>query len=123
MSKQRPDQETPWQRLSRVVVPGTTGGVYTLIPGVISFLVVVALFIHSHFTGRPMPTVTGELLTASVGLMGLHTLRGASADRVHAATGSSPVVVGSRDPVLSTALPPSPGVQQECPDLRPFERL
>lgn len=124
MSKRRHKSETPWQRLGRVVVPGTTGGVYTLIPGAISFFVVVGLFVHSYFSSTPMPNVTGELLTASLGLMGLHTLRGASADRVNAANSFESDSCDRTATTLRGAMPPSPlqAARPQLPDLRPSER-
>ncbi|WP_027459253.1 hypothetical protein [Deinococcus murrayi] len=105
--------EAPLARLRRVMVPGTTGGVYTLLPGALGFFVVLALYVHSYATGRPMPGVTGELLTASVGMLGVHTLRGISADRANAANGVTPVPADPTDPALAA---------EGLPDLRPRER-
>lgn len=96
-----PRAEAPLARLRRVIVPGTTGGVYTLIPGALGFFIVVLLYVHSYFTGRDMPGVTGELLTASVGMLGVHTLRGISADRANAANGIAPVPADPTDPALA----------------------
>lgn len=96
-----PRAEPPLARLRRVIIPGTTGGVYTLIPGVIGFLTVLVLYVDSYRTGKPMPDVTGELLTASVTMLGVHTLRGISADRANAANGVAPVPVDPTDPTLS----------------------
>lgn len=98
-------------RLSRVLVPGTTGGVYTLFPGTLGFLVVLGLYAHSALTGRAMPDTTGELLTASVTLLGVHQLRGSLADRANAANGPWPVPVTEDVARRADALP----------DLRPRE--
>lgn len=121
MSKRR--SETPGQRLRRVIVPGTTGGVYTLIPGALGFFVVVALFVHSYFSGKPMPGMTGELLATCVGLMGLHTVRSTSADRANAANGIAPVPADPTDPATPVTVTPAPSrtAPPDLPDLRPFD--
>lgn len=100
--------ESPRTRLRRVLVPGTTGGLYTLWPGALGFLTVLGLYVHAYASGRQLPAVTGELLTASVGMLGVHTVRGVFADRANAASGLGPV------PVESGA-PSTPNL----PDLRP----
>lgn len=107
--------ETPGARLRRVIVPGTTGGLYTLVPGVRGFYVLLGLFAHSYFTGRPLPAVFGELLAGCVTMLGVHTVRGISADRANASNGLGPVPVDPNDPAQAT---PSnaPG---RLPDPRP----
>ena len=84
-------------------MPGTTGGLFTLYPGALGFLVVLVLFVHAHFTGRQLPAVTGDVLLASVGMLGVHTARGISADRANAANGLGPVPV--EDPPATSTLP------------------
>ncbi|SMB85721.1 hypothetical protein [Deinococcus hopiensis] len=113
MSRRAPP-EKPLQRLQRVLVPGTTGGLYTLVPGATGFYVILGVYLHAHFTGREAPAMTGELLTAVVAMLGVHTLRGISADRANAANGMAPVPVDPTDPAQKTA--------PTLPDLRPQER-
>ena len=103
--------ETPGARLRRVIVPGTTGGLYTLIPGAIGFFTVLAVFVVGFFTGREVPIVAGDILLASVGMLGVHTVRGISADRANASNGIGPVPVDPSDPAQAT-----PG---RLPDPRP----
>lgn len=94
-------------RLLRVVVPGTTGGLYALACGSLGFLTVLVLFVHAHFTGRQLPDVADSILLASVGMLGTHQWRGSRADRANADNGVVPVPA---DP--GAAAPP-------LPDLRP----
>lgn len=86
-------------RLARVIIPGTTGGLYTLWLGALGFLTVLVVFVHGYWTGRDLPGVTGEVLIASVGLMGVHTVRGAAADRWNAQNGVVPVPAPDGPPV------------------------
>jgi len=95
-------------RLRRIIVPGTTGGLFTVYPGTLGFLVILGLFVHAYFTGRQLPAGIGDVLLASVGLLGLHTARGTSADRANAANGLGPVPV--EDP---------PSTASTLPELRP----
>lgn len=95
--------ETPGARLRRVVIPGTTGGLYTLLPGALGFFTVLLLFVHAYFSGRQMPAVTGDILLASVGMLGVHTARGISADRANASNGIGPVPVDPSDPAQAPA--------------------
>lgn len=115
--------ETPWQRLGRVVVPGTTGGIYTLIPGALGFFVVLGVYVHSYATGKPMPDVTGEMLLATVSMLGVHTARGISADRANAANGLAPVPVDPTDPAgpAPVPTPPARDLPLDLPDLRPID--
>lgn len=109
--------ERPLARLRRVIIPGTTGGVYTLIPGALGFFTVLVLFVHAYFSGRQLPAVTGDVLLASVGMLGVHTVRGISADRANAANGLAPVPVDPTDPAAPTS-----GPSGSLPDLRPLDR-
>lgn len=107
--------ETPGARLRRVIIPGTTGGLYTLLPGALGFFTVLLLFVHAYFSGRQMPAVTGDILLASVGMLGVHTARGISADRANASNGIGPVPVDPSDPAQATPSS-APG---RLPDPRP----
>ncbi|WP_019585205.1 hypothetical protein [Deinococcus apachensis] len=100
--------ESPGARLRRVIVPGTSGGLYTLLCGTLGFGAVVYAYIASFHTGKPMPLMTEALLTASVALLGVHTTRGILADRENAKNGVAPV------PVEPTTPPTMP-----LPDLPP----
>lgn len=125
MSKPRPKTppETPGQRLARIIVPGTTGGIYTLIPGALGFFVVLGVYVHSYATGKPMPDVTGEMLLATVSMLGVHTARAVSADRANAANGIAPVPVDPTDPAVPVTVSPAPSraTPPDLPDLRPFD--
>jgi len=96
--------ESARARLRRIIVPGTTGGLFTLYPGALGFLVVLALLVHAYFTGRQLPTVAGDVLLASVGMLGLHSARASVADRANAANGLGPVPVED-PPETTTTLP------------------
>lgn len=113
MSTQKPP-EKPLQRLQRVLIPGTTGGLYTLLPGAFGFFVILGVYVHGYATQKELPAVTGELLLAVVTMLGVHTARGISADRANAANGIAPVPVDPTDP--ATNLTPQTG---GLPDLRP----
>lgn len=104
--------EGPWTRFRRVIVPGTSGGFYTLGCGTLGFVAVVAAYLGSFWTGKPMPPLTGELLVASVTLLGVHTTRGILADRENAKNGVAPVPV---EPTTPPVMPP----QVPLPDLPP----
>ncbi|SMB91816.1 hypothetical protein [Deinococcus hopiensis] len=56
--------EKPLQRLQLVLVPGTTGELYTLVPVTTGFYVILVVYLSldAHFTGREGPAMTGELL-------------------------------------------------------------
>lgn len=104
--------ETGRERLARILIPGTTGGLYTLWPGTIGFAVVIVVYVHSYLTGKPAPGITGELLWACVGLMAVHTGRGMVADRYNAQAGFAPVPVDPNQPGVTPAAPgPTPDVQ------------
>ena len=92
-------------------MPGTTGGLFALYPWALGFVVVLALFVHSYFTGKAMPAPTVEVLAASVTILGVHTVRGISADRANAANGLGPVPVEGPPNTVST-----------LPGLRPTDR-
>ncbi len=100
-------------RLRRIIVPGTTGAVYTLWPGTLGFFVVLCLFVHAYFTGRQLPAVTGDVLLASVGMLGVHQWRGSRADQANAQSGLAPVPVDPSDPYQQA---------NTLPDLRPIDR-
>ncbi|SMB93217.1 hypothetical protein [Deinococcus hopiensis] len=114
MSRRPP--EKPLQRLQRVLVPGTTGGLYTLVPGATGFYVILFMHAHSYFTGKPPPNeaITSFILTACVSMLGVHQIRGISADRANAANGMAPVPVDPSDAPTQTI--PQTG---SLPDLRP----
>lgn len=114
MSRPAKPPEAPLTRLRRIIVPGTTGGLYTLLPGALGFFVVLALFVHAYFTGRQLPAVTGDVLLASVGMLGVHTVRGTFADRANAQSGLAPVPVDPTDPYQQQP--------ETLPDLRPVDR-
>lgn len=95
--------ETPGARLRRVLVPGTTGGVYTLVPGAIGFFTVLGVFVVGFFTGRAVPAVAGDILLASVGMLGVHTWRAKAADQANAESGIGPVPVDPGDPAQAPA--------------------
>lgn len=87
------------KNLWRVLMPGSTGAAYTLLPGAIGFFVVIGVYIDSYVHCRntvgctvPItPVITGELLTAVVAMLGVHTIRGALADKRNADNGIAPV--------------------------------
>lgn len=108
--------ETPGARLRRVLVPGTTGGVYSLIPGAIGFFTVLTVFVIGFFTGREVPGVATEILFASVGMLGVHTWRARAADRANADSGLGPVPVDPSDPAQASPST-APG---RLPDPRPI---
>ena len=114
MSRRAPP-EKPLQRLQRIIIPGSTGGLYTLIPGALGFFVVLALYVHSYFSGKEMPAVTGEMLLTSVSMLGVHQIRGISADRANASAGIAPVPVDPSDP----ATPHTSSQPGHLPELRP----
>ncbi|MVN88972.1 hypothetical protein GO986_19715 [Deinococcus sp. HMF7620] len=101
------------QRVRRVIIPGTTGGFYTLTLGALGFLTVLGVYVHSYVTGRAMPDLSGELLAGSLVALGVHQVRGISADRVNAANGLAPVPIDPTAPAQ-----PTPG---PLPDLRPTD--
>ncbi|AZI45274.1 hypothetical protein EHF33_20400 (plasmid) [Deinococcus psychrotolerans] len=100
---------TSKQRLSLrdAAVPGTTGGVYTLIPAAIGFLSVIGVFIYSAVAQRAMPSGTDAILTACVTMLGVHTVRGTLADKANADNGL-PVPLAEPPPVdpLPDQIPP-----------------
>lgn len=108
--------ETPGARLRRVIIPGTTGGLYTLVPGVSGFYLLLFLFAHSYFTGRPLPGAFGELLAGCIAMMGVHQIRGSLADRANAQNGLGPVPVDPSDPAQAAPAAASPG---RLPEPRP----
>ena len=103
---------TARQRLSLkdAAVPGTTGGVYTLIPAAIGFLSVIGVYIYSAIVQRAMPTGTDAILAACVTMLGVHTVRGTLADKANADNGL-PVPVEQPppvDPLPDLKPPPDP---------------
>jgi hypothetical protein len=101
-----------------VIIPGTTGGLYTLVPGVTGFYLMLFLFAHAYFTGHPLPGAFGELLAGCIAMMGVHWVRGSLSDRANAQNGLGPVPVDPSDPAQVTPVALSPG---RLPDLRPTD--
>ncbi|KQR25565.1 hypothetical protein ASF71_18965 [Deinococcus sp. Leaf326] len=99
-----------------MIIPGTTGGLSTLVPGVQGFYLLLILFAHSYFTGRPLPGAFGELLARCIAMMGVHQIRGSLADRANAQNGLGPVPVDPSDPAQGTPAAATPG---RLPDPRP----
>jgi len=104
---------TARQRLSLkdAAVPGTTGGVYTLIPAAIGFLAVIGVYVYSAVTQRAMPVGTDAILTACVTMLGVHTVRGTLADKANADNGVLPVPAEAPppiDPLPEQTPPPDP---------------
>jgi hypothetical protein len=101
-----------------VIVPGTTGGLFTLVPSVTGFYLLLILFVHSYFTGRPLPSVFGELLTGCIAMLGVHWVLGSLADRANAQNGLGPVPVDPSDPAQGTSVAPASG---RLPNPRPTD--
>lgn len=108
-------------KLRDILIPGTTGGFYTLIPGSLGFLIVLVAYLTSYVTcmasaGCVEPVAhpaTGELLTASVAMLGVHATRATLADRANAKAGYGPVPVTDNDG--TSADPPRPAPQGDDP--------
>lgn len=71
------------KRIKRVIIPGSTGGFYTIFLGTAIIIVCIWAFIHSVLTGIPA-TGLSDMMFGAVGLLGVHTVRGAFADRGNA---------------------------------------
>ncbi|WP_139806932.1 hypothetical protein [Deinococcus hopiensis] len=52
-------------------VPGTMGGLYTLVLGATGFCVILGVYLHAHFTGRKAAAMTAELPTAVLAMLGV----------------------------------------------------
>ncbi|TDE87343.1 hypothetical protein [Deinococcus sp. S9] len=109
-----------------LLVPGSTGSTYTLIPGALGFFAVLWVFLDSYVSCRNTPGcttpispgITGELLTAVVAMLGVHTVRAALADRQNANLGYGPVPVEEDAPPvtpLTGTLPEEPEVLDPPP--------
>lgn len=69
------------ERIDAVIIPGTTGGFYTTLPGAMLLLSTLGVSIHSYLTGRNVPTIFSDLLLSGVGLLGVHSARAALTSR------------------------------------------
>lgn len=66
---------TIWQRIDAVIIPGTTGGLYTTIPGFIILMTTLAVYVLAYFENKKPPEEFRDLLIAAVSLLGLHNGR------------------------------------------------
>lgn len=101
------------ERLKSAAIPGTTGSLYTLWPGTIGFMAVLWVYVDSYYSCKHTPActvpvtpgITGEMLTAVVAMLGVHTVRASLADKRNAENGLAPVPVSEEGaPVLTGTL-------------------
>lgn len=85
--------DSPRALFLRSLIPATSGGMFALYSAALGFLAVIVMYFHAGFTNQPMPDHTDALLTASVGMLTAHQVRGALADKANADNGVLPVPV------------------------------
>lgn len=79
----RNKKKTARERISEVIIPGSTGGFYTLIPGVSVIFILLAIYVYAFFAGKEVPEPFVELLWVGVALMGVHNGRAVFNDRAN----------------------------------------
>lgn len=60
---------------------------FALYSATLGFVAVIVMYFYAGFTKQPMPDHTDAILTASVGMLAAHQVRGALADKANAENG------------------------------------
>lgn len=84
--RKKNNRKTIIQRIDAVIIPGSTGGFYTLVPGIMIIFILLGIYIYAFVKGKTLPEPFVELLWVGVALMGIQNGRavfdGRSASRI-----------------------------------------
>jgi hypothetical protein len=62
-------------RINRVLIPGTTGGLYTIFSGAMLIFMTAGVYLFGFMFNKPIPNQFNDLLYSAVGLLTIHAGR------------------------------------------------
>lgn len=74
-------RKTIGERIDEVVIPGTTGGLYTIWSGTLLLLLSGGAALYGLIQGKEVPSIFDQLVYGGLGLMGVHAGRSVFANR------------------------------------------